>query len=118
MGWWIVVAFLALVGCGDEKTCTAELRTAVAVHVASPQGLPVSSVTAARLSEHPCEGGSTRTTAFDYRYDCYEQGEGVYTVRVKSEALTWTKQVAVSSDGCHVDTTQTLDFTLDPATAD
>ena len=116
---WVVFAGFALVACGDEtRTCTTELRTAVIVNVSSPDGLPVSAVTSALLGEQPCEGGPTKVAGFDYRYLCYEQGEGVYKVRVKSDALTWTQRASLGSDGCHVDGEKTLNFVLDPATAD
>ena len=119
IGWWVMPALLAAVACGDETVaCTAEIRTAVIVNVSSPHGLPVSAVTAAQVSEQPCEGGPTNVAGFDYRYICNEQGEGVYKVRVKSDALTWTQRTSLTTDGCHVDGEKTLDFVLDPATAD
>jgi hypothetical protein len=113
--------------CTDDDTvsCTSELRSAVTVLVSSPAELAVDSVTATRAREAPCEGGpagaagaSGDSSTQSSEFYCYEQGGGVYTVRVSSGSLTWTQRTTVAADECHTTEHKTLTFSLDPATAD
>ena len=107
-----------LAGCGSSNMCTADLRTAVRVHISSPDGLPVSAVTVSNHGEQPCETFASADASSDLEYDCYEQGGGIYTVHVESGSMTWTKSVSIAADSCHVTEQKTLEFVLDPATAD
>jgi hypothetical protein len=126
-GTLVLVQLLALHACATDQviTCTDELRSAVVVHVSSPGGLAVDGVSAMREGgAHECESslfydaGSNDAGAVQ-SYTCWEQGGGTYVVRVKSGASTWTKRVEIDTDGCfHVTEQKTLNFVLDPKTAD
>ncbi|MFZ5894407.1 MAG: hypothetical protein ACOY0T_25320 [Myxococcota bacterium] len=114
----IVVVGHTLLGCSSsDHLCTLELRSAVTVSISSPNGLPVSPVTVTNETEAECQltqgAGSNALT-----YSCYEQGGGLYTVRVTSGSTTWTKSVSVAADECHVTEQKTVSFVLDPALAD
>lgn len=101
----------------SEKSCTLELRTAVRVQIESPGGLPISAVTAEHGDETECELSSNQDAA-RVEYLCYERGPGLYTVHVKSGAMTWTQAVDVPGDECHVSELKTLVFVLESSTAD
>lgn len=113
----IAVVAAVLAAC-DPVYCTAELRTAVAVHVSSSSGLEPDSVTAERLSEQSCTSYPVSDAGDDGHFVCHEQGAGIYTVRVTSGSLTWTQTVDVEADECHTTEVEELHFELDPATAD
>jgi hypothetical protein len=118
-GFFGALIALSLCACSDETTCTLENRLAITVQVESPQGLPVDSVTATRRREQACESQATSQDASGPgSYECGEQGGGTYTVRVTSGELQWTQRVDISADECHTTEHQTLEFVLDPDTAD
>ena len=114
-----LVASFALSACSSsEKSCTTELRTAVSVQIESPEGLPISAVTAENMDELACSSFTPTQDAGYVGYDCYEQGPGVYTVRVKSGTMTWSQSVSIAGNDCHVTEHKTLQFVQEASTAD
>jgi hypothetical protein len=114
-------SFAALtLACGGELVCTQEQRVAVRVHVSSPrdQDLPVVRVTADNGREDVCESSSEADASSAGTYRCNEQGGGEYTIRVYSDALTWTTRVDVDANECHTTEIKDVDVVLDPQTAD
>lgn len=112
------LASMLAFGCSDTSThvCTTELRTAVSVSI-DANGLPISSVTATNQSEAPCTRLSA-SEASPVEYACYEQGGGIYVIRVSSGSETWTKSVTVAADECHTTEQKNLAFVLESDTAD
>lgn len=108
---------LSLSGCSSssEKSCTLELRTAVRVQVTSPEALRIDAVSVTNSFEAACVPSVTGQSG---QYDCYEQGIGQYTVRVKSGTMTWSKSVSIAGDECHVSELKTLEIVLQSTTAD
>jgi hypothetical protein len=109
-----------------DAVCSFQTRVAILVETSSPDDREIDSVTASlgRSSEQSCflEKAPGRHAASDGDdsgvvqrglYSCLEQGIGTYTVRVKSGKQTWTQDVAVVGDECHVKGLQHLFFELD-----
>jgi hypothetical protein len=107
-----------LSACGGELVCTEEERVAVRVHVSSPSGLPIDSITAEHEDEAQCEPSSRETDGSpDGVYRCMEQGGGRYTIRVYSGDLCWTTHVDVSANECHTTEIGNVDVVMDPDAA-
>jgi hypothetical protein len=116
----LLTAALVLCACGEGELetvttihgiCTDELRLAVLVTVLNPNELEIDSVTAMQLDEEPCYLENRRSSvAVDDAgmldegalYSCWEQGVGVYEVRVQSGKQSWTETVPVPGNTCHV----------------
>lgn len=124
-------ACVLLLGCESTTVCTRELRYPITVEVSSPFGLEVDSVTAkSSTGTGECEGagldgpGGAPVPAVDVdggvlTYRCAERGAGSYLVTVHSGELSWSKLSRYfARDGCHPKGHQTLEFLLDPDTAD
>ncbi|HET9933294.1 MAG TPA: hypothetical protein VFQ35_21465 [Polyangiaceae bacterium] len=110
---------IAASGCSStEKVCTLQLLTAVRVRIESLDGLPITDVRLTSPAQQNCFENSAGATDTSVEYDCYEQGGGIYTVRVTSGTMTWTQSVSVAADECHVTEQKTLQFVLDSASAD
>ena len=109
-------------GCESSNemnyACTAELRAPMGVSVSSPQGLPIDSVTAECNSEMACVHKSRYDSDDSVFYSCFEDGGGTYTVTVRSGDLAWTQKVDIKANECHTTEGKSLDFVLDPNTAD
>jgi hypothetical protein len=118
---WLALT-LAVVGCGGDDEggalCTLELRLPIAVRVSSPQGLPIDTVTARNREIEQCSSFGFEDAGDDRVFHCAEQGGGKYVVRVASGELAWSQSVDLTADACHVSDSATLEFVLDPATAD
>ena len=113
-----LVALISPACSSSQKSCTLELRTAVRVQIESPGDLPITAVAAENTGEQACSEFTPTPDAGYVGYDCYEQGPGVYTVRVKSGVMTWTQSTSVAGDECHVTEQKALRFVLESGTAD
>jgi hypothetical protein len=122
---WLGLA-LTLAACGEgeletvtviEGICTIESRLAVLVTVENPEELDIDAVTVELVSEHNCfletspreDAGGPESA----QYSCWEQGNGNYTVRVKSGQRTWTETIDVPGGKCHVTKAQKLTIALE-----
>lgn len=100
-------------GGGENRKCTLELRSAVSVDVQSPEGLSVDEVTVENVGEERCEGEPGLPDGGDSPdFVCMEQAGGTYVVRVRSGTLTWTREVDLPFDGCHVTRGETMTVVL------
>lgn len=98
--WWqaLACACCALVSaCGDDE-CTAELRIAAEVTVTGTGR--IDKVTIELESEEEC--GSFFDPNVGQVFTCWEQGGGLYTVRVYSGDMVREKQVQIDADECHI----------------
>lgn len=97
--WWRLCAcFSWIAACGDEGDCTAEQKIAIQVYVTGIGH--VDKVTGELDAEEEC--GSFRDANGDQVYTCWEQGPGVYTVRVYSGDEVHSKEIEVEAYKCHV----------------
>jgi hypothetical protein len=125
-----LAAAVALSACGEgeletittiQGICTLESRLAVLVTVVNPDDLEIDAVTVEHVSEHNCfletrPRGFTADDAGEANgtlYSCWEQGTGAYVVRVKSGKQTWTENVDVPGNECHVTKAQKLTIAID-----
>lgn len=124
---WLVL-LVVLAGCGSDDDdakeddnnvlCTLELRLPISVRVTSPEGLPITSVTATNERIEKCSNFGWEDAGDAVVFHCAEQGGGTYRVRVASRQLGWSKSVDLNADECHVLSRVKLDFVLEEATAD
>lgn len=116
--WWralVCTWCVAAVACGDEE-CSAEQRVAIELTVTGAG--PIDRVTAELESEEECGTGRFSSpigsfSAPDQAYNCWEQGGGVYTVRVYSGAAVHEMQVEIEADECHIKERASVTIDLD-----
>lgn len=101
---WCVVAF----ACGDDE-CSAEQRVAVQVLVNGAG--PIDKITVELEREEEC--GSFRDANLGQVYTCWEQGGGLYTVRVYSGDEVHEEQIEIEADECHIKQRESVTIDLD-----
>jgi hypothetical protein len=123
----LAVVLTLIPACRTEtQACATNLVAAIQVRVSSPHGLAIDAVTATNHQTRKCDrveppdeddGGGADSSAAVH-YTCWEDGGGTYGVSVESGKLTWTQNVHVNADACHVTEMKMLTFVLDPHSAD
>jgi hypothetical protein len=105
--WWhglVCASCVVAFGCGDDE-CSAEQRVALEVIVGSAG--PIDKVTVELEDEEECgtgrsSGASPSFSDPELVYTCWEQGGGVYTVRVYSGTEVYEEQIEIEADECHI----------------
>jgi hypothetical protein len=97
----------AVAACGDDE-CKPELRIAAEVIVTGAG--PIDKVTIELESEKEC--GSFFDQGVGQVFTCWEQGGGLYTVRVYSGDVVREKQVEIEADECHIKERASLQIDL------
>jgi hypothetical protein len=101
-------------GDPDEQVrtdgCTLILLDAVAVSVRDAAGNSLSAAVSAQV-----DGGQMVECWERARgeYGCYEQGGGTYVVTAQVGDQSQTASLELESDGCHVTTTETVEFVFE-----
>jgi hypothetical protein len=112
--WWQALACVccvAVAACGDDE-CKPELRIAAEVIITGIGR--IDKVTIELESEKEC--GSFYDPGLGQVYTCWEQGGGLYTVRVYSGDTVREKQVEIAADECHIEERASVQIDLQDET--